>query len=189
MLYSLCMRWRSNQIFLKFFFEIFCLQDFLFPKYIAPYASGDNQFRWAPNFQIFTISFSSGITLTKFGGIVVLYFAKSQIFQIFFFRMYVGIVLFGALHGLVFLPVLLSYIGKCEYTSCRTLWWKLEGVCIDVWEGTSAKSVSFHCKLWPIWCKSWWSGYFLADLVVDFWINCTKSTISLWRIFDMLHFP
>ena len=56
----------------------------------------------------------SGITVTKFLGVFVLLFAKSQLFEVYYFRMYMFMLLWGALVGLVFLPVLLSYVGECE---------------------------------------------------------------------------
>jgi len=56
-------------------------------------------------------SIFSGITITKFFGVIVLAFANSEIFVVYYFRMYLTIVFLGFGHGLILLPVLLSYIG------------------------------------------------------------------------------
>ncbi|KAG4161988.1 hypothetical protein ERO13_D01G090000v2 [Gossypium hirsutum] len=53
----------------------------------------------------------SGITLTKLVGVLVLCFSKTEVFVVYYFQMYLALVLLGFLHGLVFLPVVLSMVG------------------------------------------------------------------------------
>ena len=55
-----------------------------------------------------------GIASTKFIGVIVLAFAPSSLFRLYYFRMYLFIIIFGVWNGLVFLPTILSLIGPSE---------------------------------------------------------------------------
>jgi Niemann-Pick C1 protein len=57
----------------------------------------------------------SGITITKFIGVFVLAFTSSKIFEIYYFRIWLALVVFAATHALIFLPVLLSFVGGDGY--------------------------------------------------------------------------
>lgn len=52
-----------------------------------------------------------GIAVTKFIGVIVLGFASSTLFSLYYFRMFMCIIVLGFFHGLAFLPVILSLIG------------------------------------------------------------------------------
>lgn len=53
----------------------------------------------------------SGITITKLLGVIVLAFTRSKIFEIYYFRIWLALVVFASTHALVFLPVALSFVG------------------------------------------------------------------------------
>ncbi len=63
----------------------------------------------------------TGITFTKFVGVAVLAWAPSTLFRLYYFRMYCGIIVCGAFHGLVFLPVLLSLVGPPANADAATV--------------------------------------------------------------------
>ena len=81
-------------------------------RHFLPLSAYLSEFRPWISLQVF-----SGITVTKFLGVFVLLFAKSQLFEVYYFRMYMCMLLWGALHGLVLLPVVLSYIGEWRSSS------------------------------------------------------------------------
>lgn len=51
----------------------------------------------------------SGIVTTHLVGVVILAFANSRIFTVFYFRMYLGVIIIAGLHAVILLPVLLSF--------------------------------------------------------------------------------
>lgn len=57
----------------------------------------------------------TGITFTNI-PIIVLAFSYTEIIEVFFFRMFFSLVILGFIHGMIFLPVLLSYLNSFKKT-------------------------------------------------------------------------
>ncbi|KKA30628.1 hypothetical protein TD95_000858 [Thielaviopsis punctulata] len=80
----------------------------------APLSADRNARAWAALVNVGSSVFS-GITVTKLLGVSVLAFTRSKIFEIYYFRVWLALVVFAGLHALVFLPVALSVAGGEGY--------------------------------------------------------------------------
>ena len=62
-----------------------------------------------------------GIASTKPLGILVLAFAPSSLFKLYYFRMYLFIIILGVFNGLAFLPIVLSLVGPPQVSRRKKL--------------------------------------------------------------------
>lgn len=72
---------------------------------------GDKETRAKRALQEMGSSVLVGIASTKFIGVIVLAFAPSTLFKLYYFRMYLFIIVLGVFNGLMFLPLVLRWIG------------------------------------------------------------------------------
>jgi len=56
-----------------------------------------------------------GIACTKFIGVIVLAFALSTLFKLYYFRMYFLMIIAGTFNGLCVLPIGLALVGPQTY--------------------------------------------------------------------------
>lgn len=77
------------------------------------YATGEGHNRVEQAIQKVGATIITGITFTNI-PIVVLAFSYTEIIEVFFFRMFLSLVILGLLHGMVFFPVLLSYLDNLK---------------------------------------------------------------------------
>ena len=61
-----------------------------------------------------------GIVANKVIAILMLAFASSTLFRLYYFRIYLLIILIGAFNGLFLLPILLSWIGPPAVSKFQT---------------------------------------------------------------------
>lgn len=73
--------------------------------------SGTNEMRARKALSEMGSSVLVGIAFTKFIGVIVLAFAPSTLFKLYYFRMYLFIIFLGLFNGLMLLPLLLRWLG------------------------------------------------------------------------------